>query len=193
MTFRAVPPHCLKVICKPIRSDAVFDNLFVVGDGCCSQWKRPSNGCYSPIWGGVLACLVLWPVSGATPSEQAPESAPAKRYVVDAPSGKVEGQQDGKMLVFKGIPYALPPVGQARWKPPTPMSRWAEARKATEFGPACYQPTITVQTIYTRGPLPMSEDCLTLNIWAPVETRNAPGLFLDLRRCVDEHNDFLLG
>ena len=96
------------------------------------------------------------------------------------------------MLVFKGIPYALPPVGQARWKPPTPMARWTEVRKATEFGPACYQPAITVQTIYTRGPLPMSEDCLTLNIRAPADTRNA-GLFLDLRGCVDEHNGFLLG
>ena len=111
--------------------------------------------------------------------------APAKRPVVDAPAGKVEGQQDGKILVFKGIPYALPPVGQARWKPPTPMSRWTEVRKATEFGPACYQPTIAVQTVYTRGPLPMSEDCLTLNIWAPAGHSQRAGLFLDLRRRVD--------
>jgi para-nitrobenzyl esterase len=130
-----------------------------------------------PIWGGVLACLVLWPALAAAPSEQAPERAPATRPIVDAPAGKVEGQQDGKMLVFKGIPYALPPVGQARWKPPAPMSRWAEVRKATEFGPVCYQPTTTVQTVYTRGPLPMNEDCLTLNIWAPAGTRNAPVFF----------------
>ena len=91
---------------------AAFDNLFVVVDRCCKHWKGPSNGCYSPIWGGALACLVLWPVLAAAPREQDPESAPAKRRVVDAPSGKVEGQQDGKMLVFKGIPYALPPVGR---------------------------------------------------------------------------------
>src|SRR6476646_7870558 len=124
----------------------------------------------SSIWGGTLVCLVLWPALAAAP-------APAGRLLIDTPAGKVEGQQDGKVLVFKGIPYALPPVGQARWKPPTPVSRWAEVRKATEFGPACYQPTIAVQTIYTRGPLPMSEDCLTLNIWAPADTRNAPVFF----------------
>src|SRR5689334_22829919 len=121
----------------------------------------------SPIRGTAFACLVLWPAFAATPA----------RHVVDAPAGKIEGQRDGKMLVFKGISYALAPVGQARWKPPVRISRWAEVRKATEFGPACYQPTVAVQTIYTRGALPMSEDCLTLNIWAPAEVHDAPVFF----------------
>jgi para-nitrobenzyl esterase len=94
--------------------------------------------------------------------------------VVDAPAGKVEGQMDGALRVFKGIPFALPPVGEARWRPPSAMPRWADVRKAEEFGAACYQPTVTVQTVYSRGPLPMSEDCLTLNIWAPAGARNAP-------------------
>ena len=57
------------------------------------------------------------------------------------------------------------------------MPRWADVRKATEFGPACFQPTVTAQTVYTRGPLPMSEDCLTLNIWSPEGARNAPVFF----------------
>jgi para-nitrobenzyl esterase len=113
-----------------------------------------------PVWGGALVCLVSWPASAGP--------------IVDAPAGKIEGHLDGTLRVFKGIPYALPPVGQARWKSPGPMPRWAEVRKATEFGPACYQPTSTVQTVYTRGPLPMSEDCLTLNIWTPADARNAP-------------------
>jgi len=130
-----------------------------------------------PVWGGALVCFVLSPAFAA-PGVQAPDSAPAKRGpIVDAPAGKIEGRLDGKLRVFKGIPYALPPVGQARWKPPSPMPRWAEVRKATEFGPACYQPTVKVQTVYTRGPLPMSEDCLTLNIWAPDGARNAPVFF----------------
>lgn len=123
----------------------------------------------SPMWAGALACLVLWPALAASSEQASP--------VVDAPAGKVEGQQEGKIAVFKGIPYALPPVGQARWKPPAPMPRWTGVRKATEFGPACYQPAIAVQTIYTRAPLPMSEDCLTLNIWAPAGVRNAPVFF----------------
>ena len=47
---------------------------------------------------------------------------------------------EGDLRVFKGIPYALPPVGSARWRPPSPMPRWTGVRKATEFGPACFQP-----------------------------------------------------
>lgn len=131
-----------------------------------------------PVWFGELACLVLWPACAAMPGEQAPDSVPPKPGpVVAAPAGKIEGQLDGKLRVFKGIPYALPPVGRERWKPPRPMPRWAEVRKATEFGPACYQPTVTVKTVYTRDALPMSEDCLTLNIWAPTDARNAPVFF----------------
>ena len=130
-----------------------------------------------PIWAGALVCLLVWPVLAAAPGEQAADFATAKLAVIEAPAGKVEGQQEGKILVFKGIPYASPPVGQARWKPPAPMSPWSGVRKAKEFGPACYQPTIAVQTIYSRGPLPMSEDCLTLNIWAPAGSRNAPVFF----------------
>src|SRR5580692_7793237 len=86
----------------------------------------------------------------------------AAQNIVSAPAGKIEGQFDGKLRVFKGIPYALPPVGQARWKPPMPMPQWADVRKALDFGPACHQPNSNVQTVYSRGPLPMSEDCLTL-------------------------------
>jgi para-nitrobenzyl esterase len=115
------------------------------------------------IW--AAAAGLLWPALPAA-GGQAP--------VVDAPAGKIEGQMEGALRVFKGIPFALPPVGEARWKPPSAMPRWAEVRKAVEFGAACYQPTVTVQTVYSRGPLPMSEDCLTLNVWAPVGARNAP-------------------
>jgi para-nitrobenzyl esterase len=122
--------------------------------------------------GGAIVCLVLWPGFAAQ------QPAPAKRGpMVDAPAGKIEGQIDGKLRVFRGIPYALPPVRQARWQPPSPMPRWAEVRMAGEFGPACYQPTVKVQTVYSRDPLPMSEDCLTLNIWAPADARNAPVFF----------------
>jgi len=127
-----------------------------------------------PVWGGALLSFALWPAFAAAPSQQSPAG---RGPIVDAPAGKIEGQLDGTLRVFKGIPYALPPVGQARWKPPSPMPRWAEVRKATEFGPACYQPTIKVRTVYTRDPLPMSEDCLTLNIWAPAHARKAPVFF----------------
>jgi len=68
--------------------------------------------------------------------------------IVNAPAGKVEGQMEGQMRVFKGIPYALPPVGAARWKPPSPMPQWTGVRKATEFGSACFQPQSALSGIY---------------------------------------------
>src|ERR1700722_10018791 len=103
--------------------------------------------------------------SGAAPSMQ------RKSALIKAPAGAVEGQMDGDLRVFKGIPYALPPVGSQRWRPPVPMPRWAGIRKATEFGPICFQPVSPVPSIYSWTPAPMSEDCLTLNIWAPTRAR----------------------
>jgi len=97
--------------------------------------------------------------------------------IVNAPAGSVEGRRDGDLRVFKGIPYALPPTGPARWRPPTPMPRWDGDKKTIEFGAACWQPKPTLSTIYTRNPMPMSEDCLTLNIWTPIHADKAPVFF----------------
>ena len=97
--------------------------------------------------------------------------------IVNAPAGSVEGRVEGQLRVFKGIPYTSPPVGAARWKAPIPMPRWTGVRKAVEFGPACFQPKVTLSSVYSRDPLPMSEDCLTLNIWTPHNARNLPVFF----------------
>ena len=96
---------------------------------------------------------------------------------VDAPAGQVEGVAQGALRVFKGIPFALPPVGEARWKAPAPMPRWDGIRQATAFGPECIQPESKLSNIYAGNPQPMSEDCLTLNIWAPADAHNAPVFF----------------
>jgi para-nitrobenzyl esterase len=97
--------------------------------------------------------------------------------VVDTPAGKLEGRSEGAISVFKGIPYALPPVGQLRWKAPAPMPRWQGVKSAAAFGAACMQPISKLPNIYTDDPGPLSEDCLTLNIWAPADARNAPVFF----------------
>jgi para-nitrobenzyl esterase len=96
---------------------------------------------------------------------------------VNFPAGKVEGLIERDLRVFKGIPYALPPVGSLRWRSPEPMPRWSGIKKATDFGPACVQLKPQLSNIYTRDPMPMSEDCLTLNIWAPRDARKAPVFF----------------
>lgn len=97
--------------------------------------------------------------------------------IVKAAAGDVEGLMEGDLRVFKGIPYALPPVGLLRWRPPSPMPRWNGVRRATDFGPACFQPKPQLSGIYAEDPMPMSEDCLTLNMWAPAKAHNAPVFF----------------
>jgi para-nitrobenzyl esterase len=96
---------------------------------------------------------------------------------VDAPAGAVRGTAEGDLHVFRGIPYAQPPVGPLRWRPPLALARWKGVRQATEFGAACYQPPPRLSTIYVGRPMPLSEDCLTLNIWAPADARKAPVVF----------------
>lgn len=103
----------------------------------------------------------------------ATESAP----VVAAPAGTLRGTVVGGINVFKGIPYALPPTGPLRWKPPLQAEKWKNTRDATEFGFVCVQPKPQPGSIYSWDPRPMSEDCLSLNIWAPPGARKAPVFF----------------
>jgi para-nitrobenzyl esterase len=105
-------------------------------------------------------------------------AVPAVAQTVDAPAGKVAGVARGDLDVFKGVPYAMPPVGKLRWTAPEPLPRWQGVRQATQFGPGCIVPTPgPVKSVYSGDPLPTSEDCLTLNIWAPKHARNAPVFF----------------
>lgn len=99
--------------------------------------------------------------------------AVAAAPVVDAPAGSVEGKAVGKVRIFKGIPFAQPPVGPLRWKPPVALPTWQGVRKAQSFGAACIQPRPTAIGIYTNPPAKTSEDCLTLNIWAPEGAKDA--------------------
>lgn len=84
-------------------------------------------------------------------------------------SGPVLGTTQDGIVVFKGIPYAAPPVGPLRWQPPQTVAKWQAPRNATQFGPACPQsPTPWM------GEVPQSEDCLTLNVWAPENGKDLP-------------------
>ena len=92
---------------------------------------------------------------------------PAQGPRIDAPAGPVIGEQRDGVLSFKGIPYAQPPLGVLRWTPPRPVEPWIEPLTATEFGPACFQHTRPSTSIYYSDVIPVSEDCLSLNIWTP--------------------------
>jgi para-nitrobenzyl esterase len=76
--------------------------------------------------------------------------------------GEVQGVVTEGISVFKGVPFAAPPVGDLRWKAPAPVHPWTGIKKADAFGPAC------MQTAGAMGnTAPVSEDCLYLNVWTP--------------------------
>ncbi len=94
----------------------------------------------------ALSCLAL--------------ATPVAAQSIDTPAGKLKGTTSGAITAYKGIPYALPPVGGRRWQPPVPAPKWNDVRDAGAFGPACIQPTSKVQTVYSPTvPLKNSEDC----------------------------------
>lgn len=94
--------------------------------------------------------------------------------LAETQAGTISGTAAGGIHVFKGIPYAEPPVGDLRWKPPVPAAPFEVAYTASDFGPACVQPRPRDGSIYANPPETVSEDCLTLNIWAPEDAASAP-------------------
>lgn len=90
--------------------------------------------------------------------------------------GEVMGKwiRDGKEKAFLGLPYAAPPIGPLRWKPPGPPARWSGMRDATKFGNRCQQWHVWNDYIFTDpGP---SEDCLYLNVYEPAAAKQGDKL-----------------
>lgn len=99
----------------------------------------------------------------------------AAQPVLNLDSGPIMGMRDGPvgdLLVFKGIPYAAPPVGANRWRPPQPVPSWRDVRACTAFAATCPQPDVMRQRFGVEQP-PLSEDCLYLNVWAPARAEEA--------------------
>jgi len=84
-------------------------------------------------------------------------------------AGIVEGSRapGSSVRVFRGIPYAAPPVGERRWQPPQPAIPWEGVRSAAEFGARCMQNRIFDDMVFRDD---ASEDCLSLNVWTPAES-----------------------
>ncbi len=95
---------------------------------------------------------------------------PAK---VKTRSGILVGNSAGNINVYKGVPYAKAPVGKLRWQPPQAVN-WTGEKPASEFSLPCLQRTYPDRVNGGGVKGDSSEDCLTLNIWAPKEANNAP-------------------
>ncbi len=115
---------------------------------------------------GLAACTL-------TAADSAKPAIPAEP-VVSVYQGQLAGRSVDGINVFRGIPYASAPVGELRWKPPRPAERWEGVRDASAFGPSCIQPPVPPASVYFDPPKASSEDCLSLNVWAPSDAKNAP-------------------
>jgi para-nitrobenzyl esterase len=115
-------------------------------------------------------------------SASAGASVPSARdgddpLVVAVDGGLVRGvrEKEGAVRAFLGIPYAAPPLGPLRWRPPQPVPGWHGVRVAETFAPQCLQPGRSPDSVYAEyaGVQPMSEDCLYLNVWSAAPAADA--------------------
>jgi para-nitrobenzyl esterase len=93
-----------------------------------------------------------------------------KNTVVETTHGAIRGSFENGLFVFKGVPYAAPPVGELRWLPPAPLAHWKGIRDAQVFGATSPQPASRMGIATgaaDEAAEPQSEDCLFLNIWTP--------------------------
>nr|WP_321352585.1 carboxylesterase/lipase family protein [uncultured Methanoregula sp.] len=107
----------------------------------------------------ILGCLVF--CAGCSQKSTGPGS-------VKTEAGSVSGTVENGVFVYRGIPYAAPPTGELRWKPPSAVSPWTGVRNATEYGAICPQ-AISDNPTPGAAPAAMSEDCLYLNVWSPLK------------------------
>ena len=91
-------------------------------------------------------------------------SSGAAAQNVATQSGVIKGTYEHGLSVYKGVPFAAPPVAELRWRPPMPPAAWTGTRAADHFAPACMQEGVSMPG---EAPPAISEDCLYLNIWAP--------------------------
>lgn len=129
------------------------------------------------VFRGVLRCFVAGAVFAASGLAAQAVAAPPR---VKVAGGELEGIVTGDVALFAGIPFAKAPVGDLRWMPPQPATRWNGVRKASDFGAACVQFDLLRGSGATRIEMRMkpqafiksqSEDCLFLNVWKPAAAR----------------------
>src|SRR6185312_185457 len=93
-----------------------------------------------------------------------PQGFASVAEIVKVDGGSLQGTSEDGLRVYRGIPYAAPPLGDLRWRPPQPAPKWEGVRSADQFGRACIQTNQAIANL----PAP-SEDCLYLNVWTPAK------------------------
>ena len=125
--------------------------------------------CCLPIFLSSLSMGALWAQSGTSDTIVQRNNILIPGPKVKTQNGVVEGvyEPSAGLETFKGVPYALPPVGNLRWREPQPLKNWKGIRVTKNFGPKAMQkPLFSDMQFRSNG---TSEDCLYLNIWKPAE------------------------
>lgn len=100
-----------------------------------------------------------------------------KTVIIETKSGKIQGYKENGIEIFKGIPYAEPPIDDLRFSPPVAKKKWHGILVATEYGHCAYQGYTQLEN-FTGKLQPENEDCLNLNIWTPsVNNKKRPVMF----------------
>ena len=177
---------------RPEIADSIFEKLDHNGDGSLdktefeklgslrNQVRQSGNGGRSSKKTGGKPNVPEAPATIVPPSGSGNEKGAAEHHqpkpasivkpmsatqtgIVRITSGQLVGELRGDVRVFRGIPYAAPPIDELRWKAPQPPIPWADIREATAFG----SPAIQGETFYPRSR--QSEDCLYINVWTPAK------------------------
>lgn len=99
-------------------------------------------------------------------------SAFANDLILDVTGGEIRGAFEDDVISYKGIPFAAPPVGDLRWRPPHAVEPWMGIKDTVSYSAACPQPGYPVGSFYSGPAFEMDEDCLYLNVWtASLEPR----------------------
>jgi para-nitrobenzyl esterase len=110
----------------------------------------------------------------------------AEAVIADTAAGKIRGAVERGVNIFKGIPYAAPPIGARRFRPPHSVAPWSGVRDALAYGARAMQddnafalPPALLKLFVMAEPMPMNEDCLFLNVWTPAlsDGRKRPVMF----------------
>jgi para-nitrobenzyl esterase len=114
------------------------------------------------MFASVAALLASTFLFACSLSAQEPKPVPTD-------AGPVQGSVENGITIYKGIPFAAPPLGDLRWRAPTSPAPWKEVVHADKFAPACMQVPIVMPAL-GLDPVTVNEDCLYLNVWTPAKT-----------------------
>lgn len=89
----------------------------------------------------------------------------AQTPIVKVEGGQISGIKNGDVHIFKGIPFAAPPIGELRWKAPQAILPWEDVKACKTYSAICPQAPYGKNSLYASAPMPQSEDCLYLNVW----------------------------